>query len=278
MKKFYITSGLFALIFVGAGISPDSLQARINGSNITANYSGISGTTCNTSGCHTGTLNSGPGGVAITTDIPVNGYVGGTTYNVNVTVTAGGTNGAAFGFCCSAAKNGTSTTTGGFAAPDNTTLIKSGGIYIVHNVAATGGGINSSHTFTFNWTAPAAGTGAVKFFVAGNSANGNSADTGDQIYNSSSVVEEAPGAGFTESVLKAFNLFPNPATEYVTVNVPTQLMDGTVRVLDITGKTVFNTQLTNTNVTIDLGQFMQGAYIVEIQKDGQSYTSKLLKN
>lgn len=278
MKKFYITTGLLALILGGFGLMPEPLTARINGTNIGANYSGITGTTCNTSGCHTGALNSGPGSVALTSNIPVTGYVPGTGYTVTVTVTAGGANGNAYGFSCSAAKNGTTTATGGFTTADNTTLIKSGGLYIVHNVAATGGGSNSSHAFTFNWTAPASGTGDVKFFAAGNSANGDGTDNGDQIYNSTVIVNEAPGAGIAESVIHAFNLYPNPAVENVNVKVPESLMDSQVSILDLTGKTVYNRRLTATELQVDLSPFKQGVYIVQIRKDGTSYTSKLIKN
>lgn len=278
MKKFYIASGAFALFMLGSGLMPKSVNARINGSNIGANYSGITGTTCNTSGCHTGgAVNSGPGSVSITHDIPGTGYIAGTQYSINITVDAGGANGNVFGFSCSAAKDGTTTPTSGFAAVDGTTLVKSGGAYMVHSTAAAGSGAADSHTFTVHWTAPALGTGAVKIFAAGNSGNGNGQSTGDQIYNTSVVVQEAPGAGITEAVVDAFKLFPNPATEQVTLNVPDQLMDGSVRVLDMTGKTVFNTPLNHTQLSIDLGTFTQGAYIIEIQKDGKSYTSRLVK-
>ena len=279
MKKFYIASGAFALFLMGSGLMPKSLNARINGSNISANYSGITGTTCNTSGCHTGgAVNSGPGSVAITTDIPGAGYTAGSQYSINVTVNAGGANGNAFGFACSAAKDGTTTPTSGFSAVDGTTLAKSGGAYMVHSTAASGSGGADSHTFTVHWTAPASGTGTVKFFAAGNSANGNGQSTGDQIYNATITVPEAPGAGNTDAVIDAFRPFPNPATEQVTLNVPDQLLEGSVRVLDMTGKTVFNAQVLSQQLSIDLTAFTQGAYIVEIQKDGKSYTSRLVKN
>ena len=44
------------------------------------------GRACNAAGCHTGTLNSGPGTVEISTDIPGEGYRAGTTYNITATI------------------------------------------------------------------------------------------------------------------------------------------------------------------------------------------------
>jgi len=273
MKKIYLTALLFSLFSFGNL----DLSAYPSGSNFGSNYSGLTGTTCNTSGCHTGgAVNTGPGSVVITTNIPTSGYAWGATYQITVTVNSGGANGVLYGFACSAAKDGTSTLTGGFATADGTTLIKSGGNYIVHNTAVAGNG-NPSHSFTFNWTAPVGGTGSVKFYAAGNSANGDGDNSGDQIYNSTLTVNEMPGFGLTESIISAFNLYPNPASEFVNVNVPDGLLDSQVRLVDITGKTIVSQQLNQTIVQLDINLIPAGMYIVEIVKDGKSYTSRLIK-
>ena len=279
MKKIYMACALFALIGLGFTLSTTNLTAKNSGASLNSNYSGVNGgITCNTSGCHSGAaVNSGPGSVSISTDIPVSGYVGGNTYSVSVTVSAGGANGAKYGFSASATKEGTATFTGGFANADNTTLVKASGNYIVHNSTVNGNGVNSSHTFTFDWTAPATGTGNVKFWAAGNSANGNNGSSGDQIYNNSLLVNEAPGASITEDIIDAFNLFPNPATDNVTLSTPSELMDGTLRVFDMGGKMVYASNLSDTNLNIDLNAFVQGMYIVEIEKNGKSYTARLIK-
>lgn len=277
MKKFYVTAFLLTAT-VAHLVSPTRVDAYPNGSNFLANYSGSSNVTCNTSGCHTGAaVNSGPGDVTIVTDIPGTGYVAGQTYSIQVTVSSGGSNGVKYGFACAAVRQGTSILVGGFATSDNTTLIKSGGNYIVHNIAPNGNG-NPSHTFSFNWTAPVVGSGPISFFAAGNSANGNSNTSGDQIYNVNISVDEAPGLGLTESIMSAFNLYPNPAAELVNVKVPENLLDSQIRLMDITGKTIFSQQLTQSIATIDVNAIPAGLYVVEILKDGQSYTSRLIKN
>lgn len=277
MKKLYVTAFLF-LAAVSHLLSPTNVEAYPNGSNFLANYSGSHNVTCNNTNCHTGAaVNSGPGSVSIVTDIPVTGYVNGQTYNIQVTVTSGGSNGVKYGFACAAVVEGTTTLVGGFATSDNTTLIKSGGNYIVHSTAPNGNG-NPSHTFSFEWTAPAGGTGSVTFFAAGNSANGNGNSSGDQIYNTNTTVIEMPGFGLTESIVSAFNLYPNPASELVNVKVPESLMDSQIRLMDITGKVVLTQQLTQSIVSIDVNTIPAGIYVVEVLKDGKSYTSRLIKN
>ena len=54
--------------------------------------------------------------------------------------------------------------------------------------------------WTYDWTAPAAGTGTVRFYVAGNAANADNRDSGDQIYTSATSSAEtgaAPAATLT---------------------------------------------------------------------------------
>src|SRR5204863_5741524 len=43
----------------------------------------------------------------------------------------------------------------------------------------------TSGTWTFSWTAPGPGAGTVKFYAAGNAANGTGTNAGDKIYTTS---------------------------------------------------------------------------------------------
>jgi uncharacterized protein (TIGR03437 family) len=84
---------------------------------------------------------------------------------------------------------------GDFTSVDNLTQVicgdnaprpcASGPTFITHTSAGTRNGTKGGATFQFDWTPPAANAGPVTFFVAGNAANGNGANTGDLIYSSS---------------------------------------------------------------------------------------------
>jgi len=111
------------------------------------------GNTCFNSGCHTGSpsiVNN-----FITSDIPAEGYIPGTTYNVTVSVSGFGKK----GFMFSAQKsNGTfmgSLTAGAGSHVSFTN-------YITHSSAKN----TSPAVWTFKWTAPAAGSGAINFYGA----------------------------------------------------------------------------------------------------------------
>ncbi|MBI4892908.1 MAG: TIGR03118 family protein [Acidobacteria bacterium] len=64
--------------------------------------------------------------------------------------------------------------------------------FIMHTQPGTKAGTTGGNDWEFDWTAPAAGSGAVTFYVAGNAANGNGNNQGDYIYTSNLSVEEAP--------------------------------------------------------------------------------------
>jgi len=61
----------------------------------------------------------------------------------------------------------------------------SGVMFITHTVVGSRNGTPNGATFQFDWTPPATNAGPVTFYVAGNAANGNGSNTGDQIYTSS---------------------------------------------------------------------------------------------
>ncbi len=55
--------------------------------------------------------------------------------------------------------------------------------------------VGSDATYTTSWTAPAEGAGPVTFGVAGNGANGNGTDSGDNIYHIQAVSQPAANTG-----------------------------------------------------------------------------------
>lgn len=74
----------------------------------------------------------------------------------------------------------------------------------------------------------------------------------------------------------AISLYPNPANEVVTIM---NLAKGSnVRVLDVTGKVFFSSEITNEQATIPTDHFDSGMYIIRIEKNGIIENRKLLVN
>ncbi len=163
--------------------------------------------------CHsTSALNSGPGKVTIT-------FPGAGTYTpgqtVRVRVTLEDPTAARWGFNLTVRKESSSDFVGAFALPSTPTpavaAIRNQGTarYVTHSANGTFRAQSGQAAWEVDWTAPAAGTGPVRFYVAGNAANNNGANSGDRIYSSNLAVAEAtsgPPAAITSgnTVLSQF--------------------------------------------------------------------------
>lgn len=166
-------------------------QALTSSGGPPLNHAGAPGQS-NCTSCHSGTVNSGPA----TRTLVFNGnpsltsYTPGQTYTAVLTISQSGI--GVFGFQM-VARNASNTNVGTFIATNpNETQISSG--HLQH----TGGGINATTTgtksWTFSWTAPAAGTGTVSFYVATNAADGTGGTGGDAIYTNVFTLTEAAAA------------------------------------------------------------------------------------
>ncbi|MBL0137780.1 MAG: T9SS type A sorting domain-containing protein [Bacteroidetes bacterium] len=163
-------------------------------SNGRAGKTGAPGETTCTS-CHGDyALNGGPGSVTIA-GISGGSYIPGTTYNMSITVAQ--TNFPLFGLDCEVLTS--ANTNAGTLAITNaveTRLLAAtvSGVSRQNVVQAAGGGQTlNSHTFAFNWTAPAAGTGTVTFYYTGMAADNTGDEINDYVYSGSLVLTEGGG-------------------------------------------------------------------------------------
>ncbi len=175
--------------------------------------------------CHSGTAINQTGW--ITSNIPAEGYVPGTTYQITLNSTHAGA--ALFGFELTA-ETSAGQKTGTFAITEtNRTKLVNQNKSVTHTFNGTtpSGGGNS---WTMNWTAPAMAAGNITFYAAVNAANGNGTTSGDVIYRTTlSVQPMAPAA--------------------LTAVQPSSAAQGETVTLTITGT---NTSWTGTNPTVQL--------------------------
>ena len=160
--------------------------------------------------CHTTfPLNSGAGSLALAGIGET--YTPSQPYEVSVTLADPAA--MRWGFELTAL-NAAGATVGTFTLPSILQQSTSGNrTYVKHNNTGTFPGTPTSHTWQFTWTAPAAGTGPVTFYVAGNAANNNNVNTGDRIYATSFAFPEFdPQVAVGEVPIGAQLLgnFPNP--------------------------------------------------------------------
>lgn len=186
MKKVLLSITIVIVSIIAFTYQTEEGHTNRNGAPAGRTGSPADGSNCSVS-CHTSTaVSNSPNGV-ITSTIPTTGYVPGQTYTITGTVT--GTGLVRFGFEISPqAVNGTLRGTPVITDATNTQIVSTK--YVTHKNAGTSG--TNSRAWSFNWVAPAAGTGAFSFYGAFNAANNNNNDdSGDKIYLATLPINEA---------------------------------------------------------------------------------------
>jgi len=258
------------LILVLTNDGYNSLYAHASGAQ--AGYTGSPGDGRNCTSCHAGTATSQNG--LITSTIPVTGYVPGSVYTITASIVSAGT--VKFGFEVSpqntaGSKKGTMTVT----SSSQTQLVGSGK-YITHTLSGTAA-VTGSKTWTFNWTAPFAGSGDLTFYGAFNASNNNGTNDGDQIILSQMLVHENLATGFHESLAEAFiKVYPNPASSWLNI-VPIKGAVNLVRVFDLDGKKVLENSIENAGtVNLNIQSLEAGVYILILDTEEKTVTEKIV--
>ena len=148
-----------------------------------AGYTGSPGDGNNCKACHTSSVSVQNTG-AITSNIPGTGYTPGNTYTITASVTGNSTK---FGFQASP-QNASGTLIGTLISTNAQTQLTGGSKYITHSLSGTTG--SGSKSWSFDWRAPAVGTGNVTFYAAFNVSNSDNSFTGDTIKLKSITITE----------------------------------------------------------------------------------------
>lgn len=150
--------------------------------------------------CHNGGLNDGSGTLAIV-GVP-GAYTPGSVHTISVTLTRAGASRWGFELTCLKTSDGTAAGTLASTTPLTYLQTSSGKTYVSHTTLNTpndgtySGVANGPVNWTFQWTAPPAQSGEVRFYAIGVAANASGeADGGDFVYTvSAPSAEETPSA------------------------------------------------------------------------------------
>lgn len=215
---------------------------------------GAPGETAICSSCHSGG-NFGPVNVSIQafeagTNNAVSTYSPGQTYDMRVTVQPGMGSPAGYGFQMTCLTLGNNTPLGGYSNLATNVKQKlvtvgtyAGRTYVEHN------GVTSNNQFNLSWTAPAAGTGTVRFYAAGNCVNLSGNTSGDLASSTNFTMTEAAALTASGSVL--LPLCNGDAT-------------GSINVTVLTGNSPYTFLWSDGADTEDRSDLLAGTYAVTI--------------
>jgi para-nitrobenzyl esterase len=96
----------------------------------------------------------------------------------------------------------------------------------------------------------------------------------DFLYNIVCVLADVDA----QNMLQAANIFPNPADDLVTIQLPGFSGELTIRVTDLTGKTVYSqvSTISDGQVSLNTENLSAGMYALEIRSGNYSTTKKLM--
>ncbi len=195
---------------------------------------------------------------------PVSQYTPGVTYDMAVTISNAAGNPNGFGFQMTAlTANGNQPLSGYSNLASNVKLKtvtvgpQSGRTYVEQD------GVTTNNVFTFSWTAPEAGTGAVNFFASGNAVNQNNANSGDNVGATSLSLPEASTVDVanleTEVSVKSF---PNPCVDRLTIEAGSAISH--VVVIGMDGRIVAEQFPLSQRTQLDASAWASGTYMATI--------------
>ncbi|MEX1189764.1 MAG: choice-of-anchor V domain-containing protein [Bacteroidia bacterium] len=273
MKKILLfSSALIAILAISLSTltytfsSPGGAPAGATGSPADMNR------TCARSGCHAGTAI--PQSDMISSNVPASGYIPGETYQITVGITAPGI--SKWGFQISP-QNDAGVLPGSLTLTDpaRTRFIGTGNKYITHTSTGNSGASGST-SWSFNWTAPAPGTGVVVFHAAVMAANGNNGTSGDNVFSTNLSIQEDFSTSISESAAnKTMFIYPNPA-EGSLLSVKNIENAEMIVLRDLNGR-IFTTAVTNTSsesIDLNIESLPKGVYIIEAGEQTQRFIRK----
>ncbi len=234
--------------------------------------------------CHTGhAVNSGTGSIVISSPNMTNWqYVPGQTYQIDVTVSQTGSPLFGFDFEALRTSNNTNGGTFGITSSSTTQLKNSNGTgsnrsNVVHK--KDGGRSNDTHTFSFNWNAPASNVGNIIFYATGNASDDQGDTLGDYIYKIQQLITPSV-TGISEINHSSLGIHPNPSTGKLNFALKESVNSIGYRLYDVSGKNVANGNLlkpSDENFSITLSSDLKnGLYWLEVNADDHFYAQKFL--
>lgn len=71
-----------------------------------------------------------------------------------------------------------------------------------------------------------------------------------------------------------YSVYPNPASDVLNVELPAGA-DGTVKLISTTGGVVYSSEVTSSDQSINVNQLNSGVYILQVEKDGKNFRTKV---
>ena len=89
---------------------------------------------------------------------------------------------------------------------------------------------------------------------------------------------EASSSGIPANELANFSIYPNPASNYLKINVPVEGKEYQLDIISTTGQVISQHTVSNSKPLIDLTNISKGIYFIKVFSEGTSKVCKFIKN
>lgn len=215
-------------------------------------------------------------------DVVVTQYEPGEDYTFRLTITPTNGTPARYGFMAVALRGTGNLNAGDWDSPPAGTRITSIGTREYFEQSSP----RSTNTFEIKWKAPTAGTGAVRFYAAGNAVNGTGGTDGDAAASLSSaltITEKATSSAFDVALLPAtINAYPNPVEAQLNLKIQIKESGRYFLTLhDMLGKELQRETIQLLNgenlETLNVSNLAAGHYAVRISDGKRVATQQIVK-
>jgi len=205
---------------------------------------------CSSGGCHTGTTPPATPKIYVdSAGIPVNQYTAGKVYSIRVVGKHSVNTKFGFQFTAVSGTGAAQVNAGTFSAlPTGLANHSASSLNIIEQTSAISA-VSPADSFvkSFTWTAPATGVGPITMYLTVNAVDGNgSENSGDVSANISKTLPLYTPPTIVGCVANPGNgpiAFPNPAFNELNLQMDNPYSTHSVQVIDITGRTILNTQI-----------------------------------
>ncbi len=243
------------------------LVAAATITTLSSNSTGITGRSsvgCGDAGCH-GTQ-SAAASILLNPNLPVGGWVPGTTYHVTLSVTNAAETKAGFDLTVNV---------GTISNGSTGTMVMGTEIHHTTPQVLTSG----TATWTFDWTAPSSRATPLTMNVACNTVNGNGAADANDHWNTSTITKAAAtGSSIATFNEGGYSIYPNPAKDQLMLTVKDG-KDVVISAASMNGSFIaLNAEKVATDkYRINTANLASGAYVLMLRTEGKTFATRFVK-
>ena len=90
--------------------------------------------------------------------------------------------------------------------------------------------------------------------------------------------ESVTGLKQTAEIVTQGNIYPNPVTNSVSINLLPADLPATISLFTLNGQKLLTIEANDLNTEINLGQYKNGVYILKVSSSLKSYSLRVIKN